>query len=75
MAITIKKESLIDWFVTDDSKPVGKRVVAHITKVRVKGSGYGYEVSLRMFDFKGPYFYRYFKEAKACAMDPTAHPD
>jgi hypothetical protein len=44
--------------------------------VRVKGAGcYGYEVSLRLFDFEGPYFYPSFKEAKACAMDPTAHPD
>ena len=72
--ITIKKESLIDWFVEDDSRPAGTRVVAHITKIPVKSVGYMYEVRLRMFDFKGPYFYQYFKEAKACAMDPDAHP-
>lgn len=75
MALTIKKESLVDWFVEDSSKPLHTRVVAHITRVRVTGAGYGYEVSLRMFDFKEPYFYPSFKEAKACAMDPTAHPE
>jgi hypothetical protein len=74
MAITIKKQSLFDWFVEDDSKPINTRVVAYITKVPVKGAGYGYEVTIRMFDFTGPYFYPSFKEAKACAMDPTAHP-
>lgn len=75
MTITISKQSLIDWFVEDDSRPVGSRVVARIEKVRVKGAGYGYEVRFRLFDFKGPYFYRYFKEAKQSAMDPEAIPE
>lgn len=70
MALTIKKESLIDWFVEDDSKPHATRVVAHITKTTK-----GYDVALRLFDFKEPYFFRNFKEAKACAMDPAGHPE
>jgi hypothetical protein len=61
----VTKESLIDWFVADDS---GK-VQAHITKAK----GGGYHVALRLFDFKEPYFFRYFKEAKECAIDPSAH--
>jgi len=57
---TIKKESLIDWFVMDKTG----RTMAHIMKVKL-----GYEVTLRLFDFKDPYFFRTFKEAKACAME------
>ena len=70
MALIFSKQSLKDWYVEDDSKPTGCRVVARIAKVKL-----GYEVSLRMFDFEGPYFYPTFKEAKACAMDPNGHPD
>jgi hypothetical protein len=70
MALTIKKESLIDWFVEDDSKPPATRVVARITKTTQ-----GYHVALRLFDFKEPYFFQYFKEAKACALDPASQPD
>lgn len=69
MALAIKKESLIDWFVEDDSRPSATRVVAHITKVKL-----GYEVALRLFDFREPYFYPSFKEAKACAFDPASQP-
>lgn len=61
---TIKKESLIDWFVTD-ARGVTQ---AHITKAK----GGGYNVALRLFDFKEPYFYATFKDAKACAMDESA---
>ena len=75
MALIFSKQSLIDWYVEDDGKPQGKRVVARIEKVRVPGVGYGYEVRLRMFDFEGPYFYATFKEAKQSAMDPSGHPD
>jgi len=62
MKLTVKKQSLIDWFVEDET---GK-TVARIEKVK-----FGYEVYLRLFDFKGPYFFGAFKEAKACAIDPN----
>lgn len=62
----ISKQSLVDWFVENEQ---GK-TIARIEKVRVAGAGYGYEVRLRLFDFEGPYFYRTFKEAKTCAMEP-----
>jgi hypothetical protein len=61
----VTKESLLDWYVTDDA---GK------TQARIsKAKGGGYNVHLKLFDFKDPYFFRYFKEAKECAIDPSAH--
>lgn len=64
--IKVTKQSVSDWCVEDDNR----NVLAWIRKVR-----HGYEVSLKLFDFKEPYFYPSFKEAKACAVDPAAHPD
>jgi hypothetical protein len=61
---TIQKQSLVDWFVSDDKGVCQARIT--------KAKGAGYNVHLRMFNFTEPYFYPSFKEAKACAMDVSA---
>jgi hypothetical protein len=66
MALKLTKQSLKDWCVEDENR----QVLAWVRKVKL-----GYEVSLKLFDFQGPYFFGTFKEARACALDPTSHPD
>jgi hypothetical protein len=61
----VTKQSLKDWCVENDAH----KTVAWIRKVPL-----GYEVSLALFSFKEPYFFRTFKEAKDCALDPMSQP-
>ncbi len=61
---TIRKQSLVDWFVEDEA---GHRM-ARIEKVK-----FGYNVYVCLFDFQGPWFYPRFVDARRSALDPENH--